>query len=124
MRPPASARALDVASANHMHEDETLPHPLTPEREKIQHELRLVGALNDGVDLRDAERIREVLAVYRRTHPDDPNEMQPGYDVIAACIEFPGGTSRAAARRYYDIEGASPLRRFVRRHCFEHQDEP
>ena len=102
-------------------EEDPHPHPLTPERDQLQWELQLVGALNDAVDLAHPDRIRAVLEVYRREFTEDPNAMQAGYQVIADCLELPGPTSLAAARRYYREHRASTLRRFVRRHCFERE---
>jgi hypothetical protein len=39
--------------------------------------------------------------------------------VIASCIDSPGDASLATAHQFYEAQGHSPLRRFVRRICFE-----
>lgn len=95
------------------------PHPLTPERRAIQRELQLVGALNDALDSSDPVALRAVLSEYVREFPDDPNALQPGYELIARCLENGPDTLRAAAEEYYARERASILRRYVRRHCLE-----
>ena len=95
------------------------PHPITPERRAIQRELQLIGALNDALDLKDARAMRTLLAEYLREFPNDPNQLQSGYAVIANCFEDPSESAREAAREYYARERASILRRYVRRACLE-----
>lgn len=98
------------------------PHPITPEHERIFAENRTVQALNDSMALRDVSRMRELLSEYRRLDPEDVEATQEGYAVVADCIEYPGSASLAAASRFYDTQRHSPLRRFVRRICFENAD--
>ena len=62
-----------------------------------------------------------LLVTYRSLDPKDVDKNQLGYEIIADCIEFPGEASLAAAREFYDTERHSPLRRFVRRICFENK---
>jgi hypothetical protein len=95
------------------------PHPITPEHQRIQQELRLVQGLNDALDLKDATGMRTLIAEYERHDPADENAMRAGYERIADCLEDPGDRTRAAARKYYDQERASTLRRYVRRVCLE-----
>jgi hypothetical protein len=104
--------------------DDAYPHPLTPEREDIQHELRLIGALNDALDLGDATQMRKLIATYREHHPNDENKLQLGYERLADCLEQPGEASRTAAQQYYDQERASTLRRYIRRTCLESPAAP
>jgi hypothetical protein len=66
--------------------------------------------------------MREMLVEYRQLDPKDVDANQAGYLVIADCIELPDATSLAAARQFYDTQRHSPLRRFVRRICFESPD--
>lgn len=94
-------------------------HPAADERELIQHEVALVGALNDALDLRDASRMRRLLEDYRAYHPTDDNQLQEGYERIADCLDSLDDESRAAAQTYYDDARASTLRRFVRRICLD-----
>jgi hypothetical protein len=104
------------------HDGPVFPHPITPERERIQRENQLIGAMSDAMDLSDGPRLRRILDEYRSEYPDDPNELQVGYAIIADCLERPGAESTAAAQRYYDRERGSMLRRFVARHCLEDPD--
>lgn len=68
--------------------------------------------------MRQLSRLEVALALPVLVNKDiDKNQV--GYQVIADCIEYPGETSLAAARHFYDTERHSPLRRFVRRICFE-----
>lgn len=94
-------------------------HPMTPERRRLQREVRLVAALDDAVDRGDADRVDALVATHRHNFPDDAQHLRGGYSAIAACLGRPGPDSRAAAQAYYDAYRASPLRRQVRRHCFE-----
>lgn len=105
------------------HEPGMLPHPMTEEHERIQSENRTIQALNDAMAFRDVTKMRELLVEYRRIDPSDIEFTQAGYEVIADCIEFPGDASLAAAREFYDTQRHSPLRRFVRRICFENSPE-
>jgi hypothetical protein len=95
------------------------PHPITPERIRIQQENQILGAMNDAMDLSDGARLRKILNEYREQYPEDPNQLQEGYQVIADCLERPGAASAAVGQRYYDEERGSILRRFVARHCLE-----
>ncbi|XYI02721.1 hypothetical protein ACMHYB_24405 [Sorangium sp. So ce1128] len=51
--------------------------------------------------------------------PEDPDQLQDGYEIIAGCLETPGEESRAAAEGYYAEHRASTVRRFVRTVCLE-----
>jgi len=95
------------------------PHPHTAAHERIYHENNLLGALNGAMDVNDAAGLRRLLEQYREEYPEDEHGLQEGYAVIADCIDRPGEASTDHARRYYDTETASTLRRYVRRHCFE-----
>jgi hypothetical protein len=95
------------------------PHPITPQHLRIFRENGLLFQLNEAMDGNEAPRLRGLLAQYRDEYPDDPHDMQKGYALIADCIEHPSDETRAAARRYYDEEIASTLRRFVKRHCLD-----
>lgn len=98
------------------------PHPITPEHERIFAENRTIQALNDSMAFRDVRRMRELLSEYRKLDPADVEATQAGYAVVADCIEAPGPASLKAASHFYDTERHSPLRRFVRRICFENAD--
>jgi hypothetical protein len=135
--PPATARAAPDASPAAPAEPELLinppgnddprpdgvlhPHPITPRHIRIQHENALIGQLNGAMDVNDGPGLRRLLDQYRDEYPDDENQLQEGYGIIADCLEHPGEASRAAGQRYYDRERGSILRLFVQRHCLENQ---
>lgn len=102
------------------------PHPLTPERELLQQELRLVGALQDALDLEDVPALRSLIARYRAHVPSDENKLAEGYARLADCLQVDHDHRddelagvRAAAAAYYESERASTLRRYIRRICLE-----
>ena len=97
------------------------PHPITSEHQRIFAENRLIGALNGAMDVKDAPGMRRLLEQYRREYPEDDNQLQDGYAVIADCFEHPGAASRAAAERWLPSHNGSTLKRFVNRHCLEPQ---
>lgn len=118
---PAAQLSMPQALARAARESERAPprpHPVTAERERMQHELQLIGALNDALDVGDADRMRMLVDIYREYHPEDPNQLQRGYELLSDCLESVEH-ARPAARAYYDEARASPLRRFVRRLCLE-----
>ena len=96
-----------------------LPHPITPQHERIFHENNLIGELNGAMDVKDVAGLRRLLQQYRDEYPEDAHVLQLGYELIANCLERPGGETRAVAQRYYDEELDSGLRRYIRRHCLE-----
>jgi hypothetical protein len=104
------------------HEPGMHPHPITPEHERIYAENRLIQELNDLMSFRKVKEMREKITEYQKLDPQDIEKNQLGYEVIADCIEFPGDASLAAARHFYDTQRHSPLRRFVRRICFENSN--
>jgi hypothetical protein len=104
------------------HQPGMVPHPLDEARARIDTENRLIQALNDAMSFRKVKEMREMLITYRKLDPQDIDKNQLGYEVIADCIEFPGEASLSAARSFYATERHSPLRRFVRRICFENSN--
>lgn len=124
LEPAPSERSVEQSEqlAEHREEEEEHPHPVTPEHERIFAENRTIQALNDSMALRDVSKMRELLSEYQRLDPQDIEATQAGYAVVADCIESPGSASLAAASRFYDTQRHSPLRRFVRRICFENSD--
>lgn len=99
-----------------------VPHPLDEAHARIASENRLLQALNDAMSFRKVKEMRELLATYRQLDPQDIEKNQLGYEVIADCIEFPSDASLTAARDFYATQRHSPLRRFVRRICFENSN--
>src|SRR5262245_36350908 len=99
----------------------THPHGFTPAHERIYRENNLVGQLDGAMDANDVPAMRRLLAQYRDEYPEDSHEMQVGYELIVDCLESPNDREkRAVAQRYYDAKIQSGLRRYIRRHCFEH----
>jgi len=95
------------------------PHPMDEAHRRIEAENLLIQRLNDAMSFRNVKEMREALVEYRKVDSTDADANQAGYAVIADCIERPGQVSLAAAQQFYDTERHSPLRRFVRRICFE-----
>jgi len=89
---------------------------------RIDAENQLILRLNDAMSFRKVKEMREMIAEYRKLDPTDADASQAGYTVIADCIEHAGDASLAAARHFYDTQRHSPLRRFVRRICFENSN--
>jgi hypothetical protein len=96
-----------------------VPHPLTPQHQRIFRENNLIGDLNGAMDVKDAAGLRALLTQYREEYPEDAHVLQDGYALIADCLERPGPETRATAQRYYDEQLDSGLRRYIRRHCLE-----
>jgi hypothetical protein len=125
-RPPSSPRAIVEAKVSAKIETHTPhdahakgPHPITEEHRKIQHENNLRALLDEALRARDAERVRALVREYRLRHPDDPNRLQEGYEVLAECLTNPGDAARLEATRYYEAHRSSILRRTIRRVCLE-----
>lgn len=95
------------------------PHPFTPQHERIFKENSMLGSLNGAMDAGDPDALRQLNAEYRVEFPDDPQQLQTGYDLIAECLEQRTEETRAKAQRYFDEQRGSTLRRFVKRHCLE-----
>jgi hypothetical protein len=120
--PKAATAAAGQVVGPHAHDPlpGMLPHPENdPVRQRLHAVNRLIQTMNDAMSFRRVSEMRELLVQYRKLDPDDVEAYQAGYEVIADCIEFRGDASLAAARKFYDTERQSPLRRFVRRICFE-----
>ena len=92
-------------------------HPLTPRHARIYRENNLIGAMEGAMDVRDGRGLRYLLQQYRSEFPEDPNELQEGYGIIANCLEHPGPDTTAAGQQYYDRERGSTLRKFIARYC-------
>jgi hypothetical protein len=97
------------------------PHPITPQHKRIFAENRLIGALNGAMDAKDVAGMRKLLKQYRDEYPEDANDVQEGYQVVADCFEHPSPETRAAAVRFGDEHRGSTLRRWVNRYCLEGQ---
>jgi hypothetical protein len=120
-QPSAAPPFSPVAQAERDHAPDTAHqhHPMDEARQRINAENALIQRLNDAMSFRKVAEMREMIAEYRRLDPADTDASQAGYTVIADCIEHPGDASLAAAHQFYDTQRHSPLRRWVRRICFE-----
>jgi len=96
-----------------------IPHPITPQHQRIFHENNLIGDLNGAMDAKDAAGLRALLRQYRDEYPEDAHVLQDGYELVANCLEHPDAETRAIAQRYYDEQRDSGLRRYIRRYCLE-----
>lgn len=97
--------------------EEGHPHPHSPEHERIFRENNVIGQLNGAMDIGDFIGMRRLNAEYRKDYPEDDHLLQEGYDIIADCLEELTDERKARARRFWQTERGSQLRRYVRRHC-------
>ena len=119
VKPASSGAARALPSGAHEeHDGDRHPHPITPEHVRIQNDNQMIGALNDATDVKDVARLRQLVEVWKSKHDDDPEKYAEAYTVIADCLEFKSDEARAKARRFYDENRWSTLRRHIRRHCF------
>jgi hypothetical protein len=95
------------------------PHPITPMHQRLFGENRLVGAIEGAMEVKDTAGMRRLLEKYRREYPEDDQESQDGYAIIADCIDHPGAGTRASAERWIGSHNGSPVKRYVLRHCIE-----
>jgi hypothetical protein len=106
--------------ATHELDDELgQPHAITPQHLRIFEENNRIAALNGAMDRGDVVALRRMNAAYRRDYAEDAHFLADGYDLIADCLEQRTAQVVASARRFWERERASSLRRYVRRHCLE-----
>jgi hypothetical protein len=100
------------------------PHPITPERLRLDEQHQLFDRVEAAVAARDFTRARGLLREHRArfSDPDAWTDLREGWEAIADCLERPGPVSHARAQRFVDEEPASSLRRRVRRTCLEPGD--
>ena len=99
-----------------------LAHPMDEAHARIDAENNLILRLNDAMSYRDVKKMRPLIDEYRKLDGADTDANQAGYTVIADCIEHPGDASLTSAHNFYDTQRHSPLRRYVRRICFENSN--
>jgi hypothetical protein len=95
------------------------PHPITPQHQRIFEENSRIGAMNYAMDRGDFAALRRLNSERRQDYPEDADLQKEAYDLIADCLEQRTPPVVAAARRFWQAERASSLRRYVRRHCLE-----
>jgi hypothetical protein len=115
--PPAPEAPVATTTPPDAGEELRPSHPITTAHMRIQRENNLLGSMNGAMDVDDGAGLRNLLDQYRQEYPDDPNQLQEGYGIIADCLQHPGPAATAAGHRYFDRERGSILRRFVARHC-------
>lgn len=121
-RPPDDGLWVVGPRNSDPHEPGMHPHPITDEHRRIRAVNEVIQTLNDAMSIRDTKAMRAHVAEYRALDPNDVDRSQLGYTLIADCIDHPGEASLAAAKSFYATEGHSPLRRFIRRICFENRN--
>jgi hypothetical protein len=99
-----------------------LAHPMDEAHARIDRENNLILRLNEAMADRNTKEMRGLIDDYRKLDPADTDASQAGYTIIADCIDHPGDVTLAAAHQFYDTQRHSPLRRFVRRICFENSN--
>jgi hypothetical protein len=92
---------------------------MTPQHQRIFKENSILGTLNGAMDVGDVEALRQLNEQYQREFPDDPQQLQSGYSLIADCLDGRTDETRTRAQRYFDEQRGSTLRRYVKRHCLE-----
>jgi hypothetical protein len=95
------------------------PHPITPEHIRLHEEISLFKAASDAVAARDVPEIRRIVEEHRASYPDQNQDMADGYEILADCIAYPGAASTARARRFFEEETYSTMRRPILRTCLE-----
>ena len=95
------------------------PHPITPQHQRIFEENSRIGAMNYAMDRGDFAALRRLNSEYRQDYPEDADVLKEGYALIADCLEQRTPRAIAAARRFWQTQRGSSLRRYVRRHCLE-----
>jgi hypothetical protein len=95
------------------------PHPITPDHIRIHEEISLFKAASDAVAARNVPEIRRIVEEHRAGYPDQNQDMADGYEILADCLEFPGAASTARARRFFEEETYSMMRRPILRTCLE-----
>jgi hypothetical protein len=97
------------------------PHPITPDHIRIHEEISLFKAASDAVAAKDVPEIRRIVKEHRAGYPDQNQDMADGYEILADCLEHPGASSTARARRFFEQETYSMMRRPILRTCLEAQ---
>jgi len=95
------------------------PHPITSQHQRLYAENRFVGGIEGAIDARDPAEIRRLLEKYRREFPEDDQEVQDGYAIVADCMDHPGASARGAALQWIDAHNGSTAKRYVLRTCLE-----
>ena len=112
--PPApSAQRAEPAAA-----DALVPHPLTPDQQRIRRENEILGIVSDALDLGDAGKLRMMARTYREQSFEGADRIANGYEIIAECLDHPGPISRAPAKAFDDSNRGSILLPYLRRACF------
>jgi hypothetical protein len=85
----------------------------------LYRDVDLLEAARVALESSEFAKARELLRQHRLEYRETDDDMREGYDIIADCLEKPGPTTTLRARRFYDEQTHSTLRRRVRRACLE-----
>lgn len=117
--PSRSSTTQPIAFTQEGESPRDVPHPITPEHERLFAINRVLLQAKQAVDFHDVPRLRTLLVEHATLDPTDPLRHRLGYERIADCLESPGSASRQAALSFWQKETASPVRRLVRRKCLK-----
>ena len=117
-RPPPPTPAPSVQRDEAPAADALVPHPLTPDQQRIRRENEVLGTVSDALDLGDAGKLRMMAKTYREQNFEGADKIANGYEIIAECLDHPGPISRAPAKYYDDNNRGSILLPYLRRACF------
>ena len=115
--PSQSSTTQPIAFTQAGESPREVPHPITPDHERLFALNRVLQQAKQAVDFHDVRRLRTLLTEHAALDPTDPLRQRLGYERIADCLESPGRASHQAALSFWQKETASPVRRLVRRTC-------
>lgn len=95
------------------------PHPVDAPRLAINRENNFNASMMGAMNVGDYLGLRALLEEYSMDYPEDEYRLQAGYRLIADCLEALTPERQEAARKYWQENRGSLVRRFIRRHCLE-----
>ncbi len=98
------------------------PHPISPDHVRIEQENTLFRDAAEALAAKDVPELRRIAAEHRAAFPDRNQDMADGYDILADCLQYPGAASTSRARRFFDEETYSMMRRPILRTCLQAQN--
>lgn len=110
----ASALANTAAAAHDRH-----PHPITAEHRKLYRDADLIDGAASLLRKNAVAEARALLARHRSEYGQRVGSDNEGLVLLADCIERNDAASVERARRFYDRNTASMVRRQIRKQCLE-----
>jgi hypothetical protein len=100
------------------------PHPITPERLRLEQQHHLFDEVEAAVQARQFDRARSLLREHQARIPDPEawTDVREAWQTIADCLERRDAQAKARGQRFVDEERGSSMRRRVRRACLEPAD--